>query len=133
MDRISLAELNRAVYERLSTDVCIISLCPNIYNHIPQEAVFPQIRYRHNYNTEWDTKDSFGYDSQIIVDIFTNYRGDKLVAEIADAVIDAFDLKPFVLSKGQSLYLRHDLVDYNVEPDGLTHHGILRFHHISTT
>ena len=79
------------------------------------------------------TKDSDGLDGFIFVDIWTDHRGDKLALEASDAALFLLHLKPIALSTGQSLILRNDYTDAYVESDGLTHHTIVRFHHIATS
>lgn len=133
MTRVKLEEILKAISDRLNGDQNLKSICPSIFNHVPQEHALPLIRFRHTYASEWDTKDSFGFESSIMIDIWTDYRGDKLSAEISDIIIALFDMNPLILASGQSLYIRHDLSDFITEGDGLTHHSVLRFRQISTT
>jgi hypothetical protein len=104
-----------------------------IFNHIPQERALPCCRVRWSQAGEWDTKDSDGVEGYLFVDIWTDYRGDKVALEAADMAINLFHLAPLVLSDSQSLILRRDFIDSFTEPDGLTHHTAIRFRHIATT
>lgn len=139
----SRASILKAVFKRLDGDATLKAACPSIYNHIPQDESLPCIRVRWDSSTEWDTKDSAGFEGSIIVDIWTDHRGDKQALEISDRVTYLLHNQPltgltyFIPPNGegnaQSLILRHALFDEFTEPDGLTHHTVLRFNHIATT
>ena len=107
-----------------------------IANHILQDKRLPTLRFRWEQAGEWDTKDSAGHDGWYIVDIWVSERGDKKALQIADRVIALLHNLPFTITNtanpAQSLILRHDFMDAFVEPDGTTHHTVLRFQHIVT-
>lgn len=129
----SHAEILKLSYARLSGDTDFMRLMSNnVFNHIPQDRALPCCRVRWAQAGEWDTKDSDGVDGYIFVDVWTDYRGDKLALEATDKALAILHLMPLALSSGQSLILRHDFVDSFTEADGLTHHTAIRFHHIAT-
>lgn len=131
----SHAEITRLLFLRLSGNAPLMAKLGNrIYNHVPQDDPLPAMRFRWEQAGEWDTKDSAGHDGFCVIDIWTDHRGDKQSQEIADDVETLLHLEPFTgMVSGQSLLLRHDFSDSFVEPDGLTHHTMLRFRHIATT
>lgn len=122
-----------AAVARLRGNSPFMTLMSNqVYNHVPQESALPLCRVRWGQAGEWDTKDSDGVDGFLIVDVWTSTRGDKISLQAADMIIAMLHLQPLALSDSQSLILRRDFMDAFVEPDGLTHHTSIRFHHIAT-
>lgn len=122
-----------AAVDRLRGDVAFMDLMQQkVFNHIPQETATPCCRVRWHQAGEWDTKDSDGVEGFLMVDIWTSTRGDKVSLQAADMAINLLHLRPLSLSDSQSLILRRDFMDAFVEPDGLTHHTAIRFHHIAT-
>lgn len=132
----SRAEMLALIYTRLNGDSALATLlggAGRVLNNIPQERVLPLLRFRMVNNSEWDTKDSDGYEGDIQIDIWTDYQGDELSLLIVDRVFDLMQLQPLTTTVGQNLYLRHTFHDSMVEPDGLTHHAVIRFRYINTT
>lgn len=104
----------------------------HISNHILQDKKLPNLRFAWQQASEFDTKDSAGHDGWYMIDIWVNQRGDKLALQIADRVVALLHNLPFTMTTGKSLVLRHDFMDAFREPDGITHHTVLRFRHIVT-
>lgn len=131
----SHAEITKLLYARLSGNAPLMALVGNrIFNHLPQDAPTPCLRFRWNQAGEWDTKDSDGHEGFCVIDVWTDYRGDKESQVIGDAVEALLHNHPLTgMTSGQSLLLRHDFSDSFTEPDGLTHHMMLRFRAIFTS
>lgn len=104
-----------------------------IFNHVPQDEINPCIRVRIESGGEWDTKTSDGWQNSVRVDVWSEYQGDKESLEIADIIDDILHDASLSLASSQSLLLRHDTRDAFTEPDGATHHTVLRYLHIITT
>lgn len=129
----SQAELLGLINDRLTGDAPLMALVGNrIFNHVPQDAPLPILRFRLSQANEWDTKDSAGWEGYVDIDIWSDHRGDLKPLEVADRVDSIFHVLPFTMSSGQSLLLRHEFSDSFTEPDGLTHHTVLRFRSIIT-
>ena len=130
----SYAEILKLVYARLTGDATLMALVNNrIYNHLPQELPLPCLRFRWEQASEWDTKDSIGMDGLLVIDTWTDYRGDKLIAQIHDALMPIFHDVPLSMTSAQSLILKHQFHTSFTEGDGLTHHGVDHFRHVATT
>lgn len=131
----SNAEITKLVNDRLRGDAVLMGMVSSrAFNHIPQDAALPCLRFRWEQAAEWDTKDSAGWDGSITIDVWTDHRGDKIAQEIADRVDLLLHDRPLLdMASGQSLLVRHDLCDSFTEPDGLTHHTMIRFRAIVTT
>lgn len=134
MTNPSNSEILTKIVSRLTGDTALMAAVSNkVYNHVPQDTTTPFIRVRWDGVQEWDTKTSNGFDGHISVDIWTDHRGDKVALQLADMVYALYHNAEFLLTAGQSLLVRYILSDSFIEPDGLTHHTIMRFKHIATS
>lgn len=129
----SHVEILSACFNRLKGSEELAAIVgTSIYNHLPQELPTPCCRVRWSRSNEWDTKDSAGVEGDVVVDVWTDYRGDLLAYKAADIVVALLHLKPFTLPGSQSLLLRRENVASFTEPDGVTHHTAITFRHIAT-
>lgn len=126
------------IFDRLKADAQLVMLvggdASNIANHIPQDrSVEPgYVRARWDSVSEWDTKTSDGLEGDYIIDVWTERHGDKRVLEIFDRIYELLHNQPFTGGSSQSLLLRFENSNIFVEPDGVTHHGVMNFRHIYT-
>lgn len=98
------------------------------FNNIPQDYPLPVIRFRFSQGTEWDTKDSVGWEGVLTFDAWTDARNDGFALEISDIIEELFHDKELGLEQGgQNLLLRHTFFDAFTEPDGITHHSVTQF------
>ena len=129
----SQADILKKAWERASNDTEFAGLMAGrVHNYVPQESPLPFARVRWGQSMEWDQKDSDGCQGYITIDIFTDYRGDRKALQAADRAIEIFHNNPLALEGAQSLILRRDFVDAFTEPDGITHHTVVRFLHVAT-
>lgn len=127
------AEILAAAFQRVASSEQLRAIVGNrVFNHLPQDLQTPCCRVRWETSTEWDTKDSAGVDGEVVVDIWTDYRGDLLAYKAADIIVALLHLVPFTLPGSQSLLLRRERVARFTEPDGVTHHTSISFRHIAT-
>lgn len=128
------SEILTQIIARLTGSASLMSMVSNkVYNHVPQDTALPIVRARWDGVTEWDTKTSDGFDGSISIDIWTDHRGDKQALAIADIIYVLFHNAEFTLAAGQSLMIRYVMSDSFIEPDGLTHHTVMKFRHIATS
>lgn len=126
------------IFTRLQADAALVTLvggdASNISNHIPQDrSVEPgYIRARWGSADEWDTKNSDGLDGRYVFDVWTEKHGDMRVLEIFDRLKTLLHNLPFTSGSSQSLLLRFENSNTFIEPDGVTHHGVINFRHIYT-
>lgn len=106
-----------------------------VYSYLPQDEINPTIRVRWDAASEWDTKDSQGFDGSLTVDFWTGdptNRDDGPALEAADAINAALHLQEFTLTGAQNLLVRFSSQTVVTEPDGATVHLIMRFRLITT-
>lgn len=132
----SNAEILSLTIARLKADTGPGSLASfvsdKIFSHAPQETPLPLVRARWQDANEWDTKDSDGLSGFIVCDVWTDYRGDLKSMQIIDRIDAVLHNQPLSMTTGQSLILRHSSQTAFTEPDGLTHHAVIKFQHIAT-
>ncbi len=131
MSRPSNVDILRCLYERLNTPA-LTALC-SVSNHLPQDTPLPALRFRVDSSDEFDTKTSFGYRQEIVIDVWTSYRGDKTLFAIIDVVDELLHNVPLTLQTGASVLLQHGQQSSGVEPDGVTHHTVLRYTHLTSS
>ena len=128
------SDILEQLFTVMRADAQLMALVGNrIYNHIPQDSPLPCLRARWDSVNEWDTKTSDGYDGNITVDIWSSHRGDKEALAIFDRTYSLLHKSELPLTSGQSLLLRYTMSDSFLEPDGLTHHTVIRFRLIATS
>lgn len=123
------AEVLEALVDRLLTDSGVSALVgTNVYSGVPQDNQLDYIVVRST-NGEFDTKGTDGFDSVIVVDIWTAHQGNQQTNIIADAVYDALHNKPLDISV-KSLCLQFQTYTVLLEPDDISSHGVMNFLHI---
>jgi hypothetical protein len=129
-----LADVLAAAFVRLDTFPALrAKIGPGrVHNHLPQDCDLPRVRVRWQDCKEWDTKDSDGWQGDIVVDTWSAERGDKAVLDLADIVDDALHDHSLAVATGQAILCQHVEASAFTEPDGLTHHTTSRFRCIVT-
>ena len=61
----------------------------SVYDYVPTDAPFPYVRLDYNQAFDNGTKTSEGYEVLQFINIFSSYKGQKEVREIAQTVIDS--------------------------------------------
>lgn len=127
---IKQADVLVAIIAALKASAPVLALLPSaehIRNHLPQDWPLPYIRARLESLPPWDTKCSTGYEAFAVMDCWTDHHGDLVAHQLADAVVETFQLVELSLAQGQSVLSRHDNTTIITEPDGQTHHAVVRF------
>lgn len=131
------SDLLKALYARLSDDPTVYAfVAERVFNHVPQQAENlpkkPYIRFFVVSASDWGTKNELGYDVEIQVDVWSDMRGDEEPLDIMDAVISSCHNVPLPLVTGQDILLQHAGSNTFIEPDGITHHGVVRLRAITS-
>lgn len=128
MTMIHSIEILQKVIERLKSSSSLCNYVEDrIYNFSRQESLLPYIRARISNISDFDTKTELGYETDIIIDVWSNYHGDKEVLEITDVIKNLFHRNEFTSMSFQSLITNLSNIVSFVETDGETTHTILTF------
>jgi hypothetical protein len=135
MSSPSHAQILNLAYAKASGDSTLMALLPGgLFNHVPQDEALPCARVRWEDATEFDTKDSDGFDGFIAFDVWTDHRGDKQALTIHDRLDQLFQNASLSLTTpATSVVLQHAMFHSFTEPDGLTHHAVVKFRLIAST
>jgi len=135
MSSPSHAQILALAYATASGDTALMALLPGgLFNHIPQDEPLPCARVRWEDAGEFDTKDSDGFDGYIAFDVWTDHRGDKQSLVIQDRLDQLFQNASLSLTTpATTVVLQHAMFHAFTEPDGLTHHAVVKFRLIAST
>lgn len=120
----SLWELQKAIYQRLSSDPTIQSMNLKVYDEVKEDAHLPYITLGEETVNEFGAKDFIGEDVTTLLHTWSDYDGKKQTKEIIDAILRALSRTPLTLTG----YVIEDLKRENINvirEDGL-YHGLLR-------
>lgn len=131
MSAPSQAELLQKVFNKLKNSSQITSVTGSrIYNHVPQETSYltqkPYLKFTLVSSNDWGPKNELGYESEIQIDIWSDKRGDEQCLVISDMLVQEFHNSSFVLASGQAILMQHVGSTSFTDPDGITHHGVVR-------
>ena len=93
MKRSPVSPLNKAIYERLKNKVTA-----PVYDYVPNCKKAPYAVLTDTAAESWSTKTVSGAEVMATIKVYSEYQGDKEVAELCDAAIFAIQNEPLLLS-----------------------------------
>lgn len=120
-------ELQKAVFQALDNDSSLSALVTGVYNHVPQDTVYPYIKISSVEAVDWSTKTTSGIKSQLFLDVFSQSRGTKQTLDIIveiKRVLDGVILSMTGCTMVSSKYTKTDVLQMS---DGLTWQGRIGF------
>lgn len=111
-----------------------------VYDYVPQvsdagdDAAFPFVAVGDDILDDYATNTSLGYDAELRIHAWSRGPAGRLtVKQIQSqtrAALELFDL-PIGGAGRRTIYLIHERSRSFVEEDGITHHGVQQFRHLS--
>lgn len=92
---VDQSEILKEAVELLRADATLITLLgetapssgeARVYNHAPQDEDLPYLAINWQADTDWDTKDSLGFDGSLVHEAVSPHHGDRDVLQVIDAV-----------------------------------------------
>lgn len=127
MTAYSLWPAQAAVYSLLCAHAPLQALLPpgdpQIFDHVPQGALFPYIVIGDMAARPFETQASEGHDITLTLHSYSRYRGMKE----AEALMTALHRIDFTIEGQVLIYCAETGAEIQLEPDGETRHGIQRF------
>ena len=123
----SLWALQAAVHTALAGDATLQGLIGNparVYDHVPQDSVFPYVVTGEARAKPFDTATTDGMAVDLAIHTWSRYRGSKETKDLVNAVLDDAGL---TVTGHTLVSLRFDSAETKTDKDGLTRHGTLRF------
>ena len=93
MKRSPLSPLNKALYERLKNQ-----MNTPVYDYVPAGKKAPYVVLTDSIAQNWKTKTLYGAEVTAVIKVYSEYQGDKEVAELCDRAISAIQSEPLVLT-----------------------------------
>ena len=93
MKRSPVSPLNKAIFERLQSQ-----MFTPIYDYVPVGKKTPYVVLTETAAESWSTKTVSGAEVMATIKVYSEYQGDKEVAELCDAAIFAIQNEPLLLS-----------------------------------
>ena len=93
MKRSPVSPLNKALFERLKSQ-----MTAPVYDYVPAGKKAPYVVLTDTSAESWNTKTVCGADVMATIKVYSEYQGDKEVAELADKAIAAIQTEPLALT-----------------------------------
>lgn len=125
MTAASLA-LQQAVYAVLSGTAPLNAVITGVFDMPPQDQALPYVAIGDDVVIDYSTKDVFASEHRMSVHIWSRKAGRQEAKQLMALVHSALSA-PLVLTGFKLISLRFLQALNLVDPDGLTHHGIIEF------
>ena len=93
MKRSPVSPLNKALFERLKSQ-----MTAPVYDYVPAGKKAPYVVLTDTTAENWSTKTVCGADVMTTLKVYSEYQGDKEVAELCDRAISAIQSEPLILT-----------------------------------
>ena len=93
MKRSPVSPLNKALYDRLKN-----KMTAPVYDYVPNGKKAPYTVLTDTAAESWSTKTVSGAEVLATIKVYSEYQGDKEVAELCDRAISAIQSEPLVLT-----------------------------------
>ena len=100
MKRSPVSALNTALYDRLRSQMNVA-----VYDYVPAGKKAPYVVMTDTTAQSWGTKTVCGAEVMATLKVFSEYQGDKEVAELCDAAISAIQTQPLALTDAWEVVL----------------------------
>jgi len=125
---IPTSQIDTAIYQRLIGDAALTAVVPvsSIGSHLPQDGPFPHIRFRFE-DEDLGIKDEGALSCTLIIDIWSDYKGEQQVRQVRDLVYNALQDTPLTIAGGDCFGTTFQGFVTFLENDGVVHHGVANF------
>ncbi len=127
-------EMQKAVYSALTGSASLMAIVTAVYDHAPQNAVFPYVVIGEDQATPVDADDLLGADHLVDVHVWSGggdgtnqHRGQSPVKRSQDAIYAALHRQPLTVAGAAFISCDLEFQETFMDPDGVTQHGLQRF------
>ncbi|AYC28724.1 DUF3168 domain-containing protein [Paenisporosarcina cavernae] len=129
MIQTAMAELQKGIYERLSTDTALAKKVTGVFDYIGEDQLHPYVTVNEPISLPYNTKQSFGEELSIVINSWSTYAGKKESYDILNHCLSALSKKiemtGFVIKK-----VDVDTIQVIDDADSRIKHGILRMKYV---
>jgi Protein of unknown function (DUF3168) len=127
MLKTSLWPLQKALFQRLSTDPALTQKITGVFDEVGEDISFPYVTIGEPAMNPFETKSSFGENITVVLHCWSRYPGKKECYELLNLMLQAITKEPFVIEGFSLLRVK---IEPNMQVltdiDEITKHGILR-------
>jgi hypothetical protein len=123
-----LDEFIKAIHARLIGDASLTAVVASerIGNHIKDDAAFPHIDWRLDDVADGEDKSAEAYRGSIVLDVFSDYRGDLEVYQIHSLIRSALS-STLTVTGADNFLLRFESIDVSTDSDNRTRQGTITY------
>jgi len=133
------ANVQKAVYNVLSTDTDLIAALSSYWGYVPvvddvaqvqdseNPAYFPFISFGQDLTNPLDTKTFNGGDAVMQIDVWSRVANYTQVKNVSEIVYNALHKKTLSIADAVHIATGMESVDYTIDPDGHTRRAMMLF------
>lgn len=120
-------DLQVAIFAQLQASASLLALVSAVYDHTPENAVFPYVVIGDGVASKDDADDTVGASHLVDVHTWSRYRGKKETRLIQQEIHEALHRSTLTVANAVFVDCTCELEETFLDDDGLTRHGVQRF------
>lgn len=129
---LGLVEVQRAVITLLRSSASLASAMgqatPEVYDYVPETAMFPHVVYQLSDSPEYDTTTETGFECNFEVHVWSQAEGKLESHKIMEVIYQLLHNNNTLSLTGYTLCnMRFQTSRVLRDPDGQTYHGVMQF------
>ncbi|MER8262736.1 DUF3168 domain-containing protein [Streptomyces griseus] len=113
----SLWPLQEAVYARLTADTAFMGLVTGLFDEVPEKAAHPYVSFGSGTEVVDDAHNQRGLAVNLVLHIWSKYRGVKEAAAILAALDTVLDRQPLLVAGFRDVSIAHQQHQHVRDPD----------------
>ncbi len=118
--------LQQSIYEHLVASDLML-LVAGVYDHVPEGAAFPYVTIGETTSRDWSAKTFSGQEHTMTFHVWSQTTGRRQTREILASLYAELHEKPLAVAAHDLISLRYEFSETFKDPDGVSHHGVIRF------
>lgn len=127
MAQDAIWQTQKAVYAKLKADSGLMAIISDVYEYVPQGAVFPYVVITDIDSRPWFASSARGENISMEISVFSKERGNKNIIDIAAKVIAALHNTSFSITGHSLVNIRHQLTNNERLNDGQIYKSAIIF------
>ena len=116
-------EVQKAIFAKLGADLAV-----PVFDFVPQEnAPSNYITIGADTLAPFSTDNKNGFDGTLVIHSWAVANGRKTIKALQGAVYDSLSRADLVVTGYNSIGIDFEFSETNLDPDGVTYHGVQRF------
>lgn len=109
--------LQQALYTKLTADTAFMDLVTGLFDEVPEEQAFPYVSFGSITEAVDDAHNARGLAVNVVLHIWSKYRGFREAAEILAALDAALDRQPLTVAGFRDVSIAHQQHTQLRDPD----------------